>query len=443
MHLRKVGAVVAVIAATLVAAAPATAHRTVSWASFGLGLDDPVSRFAPLAEQENTSRPQSFAPCVNGKAAQFPCDDIDLLSYTPLPDLGGAANAEGNDVWGWTDPKTGRDYALMGRTDGTSFVDVTDPKRPRVVGNLPTQTNDPVYIYWRDIKVYENHAYIVAEHTGHGVQVFDLTRLRDAGQDGLVTTFSADAWYDKLSNIHNIFINEDSGYAYAIGATVGPNTCGGGLHVIDIREPKNPQMAGCYGGDGYTHDVQCITYDGPDARYTGREICFASNEDTVTIVDMTDPANGKMLSRTGYPSARYTHQGWLTPDRETFVFNDELDELYDAVSVQTTYQLDVSDLEQPGTVVASPNNTPSIDHNLYIEGRYIYESNYTSGLRIFDGRDVPTDDLREVAYFDVFPAHDDPDWYGTWSNYRFKKNGVIAVSGIDSGLFMVKPRLGG
>ncbi len=44
----------------------------------------------------------------------------------------------GNDIWGWADPMTGREYALMGMTDGTAFVDVTDPDNPAVLGKLPT-----------------------------------------------------------------------------------------------------------------------------------------------------------------------------------------------------------------------------------------------------------------------------------------------------------------
>ncbi len=154
-----------------------------------------------------------------------------------------------------------------------------------------------------------------------------------------------------------------------------------------------------------------------------------------------------MISRTGYPTAVYTHQGWLTPDKQCFVFNDELDEngfgAPPTVARQTTYALEVNDLESPGAVVASPNNTTSIDHNLYMKGDgYVYESNYTSGLRIFTEESVGTTDMDEVAWFDVYPENDNATFEGgTWSNYIWFSKGVVGVNTIDRGLFLVKPDL--
>ena len=393
-----------------------------------------IRDFRSVDTSSLTDAPLGPAPCVDGEAAGFPCQNVDLLSFLPLADIGGGVI--GNDIWGWEDPQTDRDYAIMGRTNGTAFVDITDPTEPVYVGNLPSQSVSPAFIFWRDIKVYQNHAFIVSEHRGHGMQVFDLTRLRNVQNPP--ATFTADTVYRRFSSAHNVFINEDSGRAYAVGS----NTCRGGPHIVDITNPTSPQFAGCYADDGYTHDVQCIIYDGPDSRFTGREICFASNEDTVTIVDLTDIAAPQMLARVGYPTASYTHQGWLTQDRRWFVFNDELDELLGRVPRQTTYILDVANLTNPPTPVASTNRTTAIDHNLYITGGFVYESNYTAGLQIFDAASIPTGQLTEVAYFDIYPANDDPEFEGSWSNYPFYDEGFVAVSGIDSGLFVVRPTLG-
>jgi choice-of-anchor B domain-containing protein len=289
------------------------------------------------------------------------------------------------------------------------------------------------------------------------MQVFDLTRLRDV--DNAPATFTADAVYTGVSNTHNLGINEESGFAYLVGT----NTCGngeenGGLHMVDISDPLNPTFAGCAiveDADGnpqtesnnYVHDVECVNYDGPDEAFAGREICFGSNENAVVIYDVTDKSNPVVLSQTTYPTAVYTHQGWLTDDRKWFVFNDEGDEngfgAPPTVDRQTTYILNVEDLVNTGEVMASPNNTTSIDHNLYIDEGYVYESNYTSGLRIFTERSVPTGDLDEVAWFDLYPENDAATFEGgTWSNYPFyKKKGVVAVSSIDRGLFVLKARL--
>jgi choice-of-anchor B domain-containing protein len=391
-------------------------------------LGTPLHELPRAATQSLT-----YADCENGTAGIFPCENVDLMSFVPLEAMGGGT---GNDIWGWTDPQTGREYAIAGTSNGTAFVDVTDPKNPEVVGQMPSQSF-LIWALWRDIKVYDNHAFVVSEYDLHGMQVFDLTRLRDVAVKP--TVFTPDAVYDGISNTHNIAINEETGFAYAVGT----NTCRAGLHMIDIRDPKNPQLAGCFADDGYTHDVQCVVYRGPDARYKGREICFASNEDTVTIVDVTDKQNPRMLSRTGYESAAYTHQGWLTPDQRYFLFGDELDEQTATVPSTTTYVMDARRLTSPATPVPFHHATPAIDHNLYIDGQYVFESNYTAGLRIleYDKKTLAAGKLREVAYFDVFPASDLAEFLGTWSNYPYFDSGTVVVNAIDSGLFVLRPEL--
>src|ERR1044071_8360717 len=72
-------------------------------------------------------------PCVNNFAGIYPCRNVDLLSFLPLDQMG-AAGQFGSDMWGWTDPQTGREYALMAMSNGASFVDVTDPTAPRYLG---------------------------------------------------------------------------------------------------------------------------------------------------------------------------------------------------------------------------------------------------------------------------------------------------------------------
>ena len=62
---------------------------------------------------------------------------------------------------------------------------------PVYLGKLPTHTSSTT---WRDVKVYNNYAFIVSEAGGHGMQVFDLTRLRDVANPP--ETFTEDAHYD-------------------------------------------------------------------------------------------------------------------------------------------------------------------------------------------------------------------------------------------------------
>jgi choice-of-anchor B domain-containing protein len=251
-------------------------------------------------------------------------------------------------------------------------------------------------------------------------------------------TFTEDAWYGGIGSAHNVAINEDTGFAYAIGASA----CSGGLHMIDISNPLNPTFAGCFSQDGYTHDVQCVLYHGPDAAYQGREICFASNEDTVTIVDVTNKAAPVQLSRNSYQGNAYTHQGWLTEDHRYFLLDDELDETSFGHNTYTRVW-DVSDLNTGGPEIIGifESTSPSIDHNQYVHEGYSYQSNYTSGLRILDLANVGTGNLTQAGFFDVYPQSDNPSFTGTWSNYPYFESGVVVVSSMDRGFFVVQPNL--
>jgi choice-of-anchor B domain-containing protein len=294
--------------------------------------------------------------------------------------------------------------------------------------------------------------FVVSEQAGHGLQVFDLKQVRNA-PSGYVT-FTETAHYAGFGNAHNLNINEDTGFAYAIGSS----TCDGGLHMVDIRNPTAPTFAGCFQDHGYIHDTQCVIYKGPDREHKRREICLSSNAqvhhdpppdadpitNALSIVDVTDKANPVVLSRTEYPNDGYSHQGWLVPGQKYFLHGDELDELTHGFNT-TTRVWDVRDLDDPEMILEWRYDTTSIDHNIYTEGKYAYASNYTSGLRILDTRKVSRPDLREVAYFDVYPENDNPSFEGgTWSNYPyFSQKDVVGVSSMDRGLFVLRAKLRG
>jgi len=330
----------------------------------------------------------------------------------------------------------------MGVFDRTVIVDVSNPINPSVLGFLMTHT---VGSSWRDIKVYKNHAFIVSEARNHGMQVFDLRQTENIPRipvfDGNYTLdaqvqFSEIAHYAQFGNCHNIAINEETGFAYGVGT----GTCGGGgLHIIDISIPASPQYAGCFGGDGYVHDTQCIVYDGPDTRYHGREICFCFNEEHFTIVDVTNKGSPNMISRINYVGVSYTHQGWLLPDSRTLLLDDELDELnYGQLNGHTrTMVWDVTDLAKPLYKYAFLSTERAIDHNLYTLGDRAYLSNYCAGLRIYDTSKAATG-LSEDAYFDCSPDCSTTSFLGTWSNYPYFPSGNIVVSSIDRGLYTLK-----
>jgi len=367
-------------------------------------------------------------------AGIYPCDKVDLLSVTPHSSLGGTGL--GNDIWGWTDPMDGTEYALVGQSNGVAFVDVSDPFNPAYIGRVNSHTGSSST--WRDVKVYANHAYIVSDgNPGHGMQVFDLTELRNVPNPPVV--FPETAWYGNIGSAHNVAINEDTGYAIIVGGSACSSS--GGLEFVDISTPTSPTYAGCFSADGYTHDVQCVIYNGPDTNYQGSEICFASNEDTLTIVDVSDKNNPVQLSRTGYAGEGYTHQGWLSEDHAYFLLSDELDELNFGNNT-TTYLWDLADLTSPSNFANYVSALPTIDHNLYTHNGYAFESNYTSGLRIINLDDLANGNLFEEAYFDTYPGSNSVSFSGQWSNYPYFESGVVIANDRNNGLFVLQPNLG-
>ncbi|CAH1775423.1 unnamed protein product [Owenia fusiformis] len=385
-------------------------------------------------------------PCVNGFAGAHACRNIDQVAFISMEQLdleyNNAFNLDGNDLWAWTDPVNGEEYIIMGLMAGTSFVRISpNPETPTVVAYLPS-TNG-ISSDWRDMKVVNNHAYIVSEATGHGLQVFDLTRLRGQTSLGVV---EPDFHYTRFGNAHNIVSNEATNTVFVVGATESPleyDTCFGGLHMLDVSEPKNPQFIGCFDEDGYVHDAQCLNYNGPDSTYTGREICFCYNENSLTIVDTRATNGPTIISRVEYAGSQYTHQGWLTEDQSVLLMDDEQDEQNNFDQRTRTYIWDVNSLSNPILRNTHFHELLSIDHNQYVNGSLTYQANYAVGLRVLR-IEQSTYSLSEVAYFDVYPPEDGTNpvrFNGAWSTYPWLKSGVVPVSSIEYGLYLLRPNV--
>ncbi|MDG1710960.1 MAG: choice-of-anchor B family protein [Flavobacteriaceae bacterium] len=371
----------------------------------------------------------SVFPCQNGMAGIYPCSGYDLLARISLEDF---ESASGNDNWGWTDPETGKEYVLSGLDDGTAFVDISNPEAPVFLGKLLTATEPSS---WRDIKVYDNHAFIVSEAPQHGLQVFDLTKLRNLTAD---ETFTADTRLNDFGSAHNIAINEESGFAYVIGSDLYE----GGPVFIDINNPKNPEIEGGYSGDSYTHDAQIVIYNGPDTNFQGRELFFGSNSDggannKVVIVDVTDKENPQRVNTITYENGGYTHQGYLSEDHTYFFLGDELDELRFGSPSQTRI-FDLTDLMNPLLHLNYFAGVNAIDHNGYSKNDLFYIANYTAGLRVLDISEIGNRRVSEIGFFDTYPQDNNAKFEGLWNVYPYFESGVIAINDINSGLFLVK-----
>ncbi|RMF72191.1 MAG: choice-of-anchor B family protein, partial [Planctomycetota bacterium] len=330
-----------------------------------------------------------YRRALRGEPPAFPAVGLTLQSWIPVTEFDPGFSAA-NDCWGYVSP-SGREYAIIGLSGGTSFVEVTNPANAQIVATLagPSST-------WRDIKVYQDYAYAVSEG-GSGIQVFDLTQI-DSGTVTLANTVTTGG---STTATHNVVIDTVSGYLYRTG--------GGdeGLRIYDLSNPSTPVYVASW-TDRYVHDAQVVTYtSGP---YAGRQIAFCASgfnggwtETGIDILDVTDKGNIFQVSRVFYSGPQYSHQLWLSPDRRYLYLDDELDEQNNGTPT-TTRVLDVSDLEAPFEIATYTNGNTSIDHNLYTRGSMIFAANYRSGLRVFDATDqtAPV----EVAFYDTYAADD-------------------------------------
>ena len=386
----------------------------------------------------------SEVECEDGEANGYNCENVDLVSFISLKDLRMNRGVRLNDVWGWTDEETGKEFGIIGHMEAAVFVDLSNPQRPVVLGELPRTKGSPGST-WRDMKVFKDHAFIVADGAGqHGMQVFDLAKLRD--WPGEFQVYEPDFLYTGIASSHNIVINEETGYAYAVGNSSGGETCGGALHMIDINEPKTPVFVGCFNdpktgnqGSGATHDAQCVMYQGPDREHTDKEICVGSNGSAISIADVSDKDNPVAISQGSYPNSAYVHQGWFTDDHRYFYQNDEGDELNGMAEATRTMIWDLTDLDEPEMMAEYFGNSNSTDHNLYVKGDFMYQTNNASGLRVIDIRDRARP--VEIGFFDTTPNGKNVAGFdGTWSSYPYFNSGNILVNSRREGLFILRKR---
>ncbi len=372
------------------------------------------------------------AECRDPADTSFAASNVDLLSRVSIEDFATWRGTPGdphggNEAWGYVSP-SGREYAIMGFTTGTGFVDVTVPTAPVIIAFIDGGGVDSV---WRDMAISGTHGYIVTDGSGVGMQIVDLADI-DNGNVTLVNTSDLGAGF---ATAHNVYVNPDSGYLYLPLPNLNSRL---GLVAVDLTDPINPVVAGTWTDTDPNvrcHDLQVVNYDsGP---YAGREIAFCFAEGNgLKIADVSDKNAMFTVSTLTYPAVRYTHQGWLTPDRQYVMFGDELDEDGGTVNNTTTYVVDVSNINAPTMAATYAFDTCNIDHNLMVRRDRVYEANYAAGLRVLDASDPLN--MTEVAYFDTHPEDNNTSFLGAWGVFTDFPSNIVVVSDRQRGLFVLR-----
>lgn len=308
--------------------------------------------------------------------------------------------------------KDNREYALLGGSQFTIIVDVTEPSTPVQVAQVPSVNN-----LWKEIKTYQHYAYVTSEGGG-GLKIIDLDGLPSATLthhnytgDGAIS--------GQLGSIHALHIDTTKGYCYLYGSNIGE----GGAVILDLnQDPYNPVYAGIYDDQGYIHDG-----------YVDNDTLFAGHiyDGTFEMVDCTNKANPVTIATQLTPGA-FTHNTWPTADKRYVFTTDEVNN-----SFLTCY-----DVTDPGNIiemdrVQSNPGSGSMVHNTHVrDEHYAITSWYKDGFTIVDI--TRPHNLVQVGNYDSSTASGGGS-DGAWGVYPFFPSGTQVVSNIDEGLFVVTP----
>ncbi|MFN0275423.1 MAG: choice-of-anchor B family protein [Chitinophagales bacterium] len=307
------------------------------------------------------------------------------------------------NLTGWADG-AGNEYAIVGTEDGTSIVDITDPTDP-----VEVQFIDGVNSIWREVRTWEQYAYVVTEGGG-GLLCIDLS-----GLPGSVETNFTDGGVG-LSSGHTVFCDEN-GFVHVFGG----NTSGGGDAIFDANvDPMNPVFVGEV-DTWYIHDG-----------YVRGDTLWAGNiyEGQFSVWDLSDKSSPELLATQNTPD-NFTHNTWLTDDGNYLFTTDE-------VTNATVASYDVSDLtdiKELDQFRANPG-TNSIPHNTFVFGNFLVTAYYTDGVVITDA--TYPDIMIKTGEYDTSPFSGS-GFSGAWGCWPYLPSGNIIVSDMQEGLFILGP----
>ena len=344
--------------------------------------------------------------------------EANLLGRWSQDSLPGSFNHNNvyNEIWGYA--RDGHEFAIIGTTAGTHFIEVTDPTQPEEVAFVPGRVQGGAIIH-RDFHDYRGFLYAASgEGSQSTLQVIDMRQLPDT-----VTVVYDER--DLSSTSHNIFIDTVTARLYSLTAR-GGNVPYAPLRIFDIQDPAQPKLLSSHDRFGnirpsHVHDAFVLD-----------DIAFLNlGFDGLVIADFRNPDQPDILSTvTEYPARGYNHSGWISSDCSTYYFGDE----NHGFDLKT---LNISNLCEPeivGTFDAEVDNPNSITHNQVVAGDHLYVSYYYDGLRVYDISDPFRPTLTE--FYDTYDEPDGTAYRGAWGVYPFLPSGTILVSDMQSGLFV-------
>jgi choice-of-anchor B domain-containing protein len=319
-----------------------------------------------------------------------------------LPNLGSMNKyTEYSSCWGYTAPD-GREYALLGVSNGLSVVDITDAPTLTEIAFIPNLQSS-----WTELKTYKTFAYVIKDSAPGGIQIIDLSGLNQKKVTLVKTVMD-------YPNNHTLWIDEARSLMFTVG---GDNM---GVTTWSLDNPTSPRQIGTMNGSTYVHDM----FVRGNRAYLG-EIFSKS----FSIYDITDAANPKLITRVRDAKAPYVsfHNMGTTEDGRYLITTEESDgrpaRIWDLAD--EAHPKEISKYLGPGNMA----------HNVHIKGHYAHFAHCGGGYRVVDIAD-PMNPV-EVAYFDTNADHP-RSFVGVWGIYPYFPSGKVIMSSIEDGLFVTQ-----
>jgi choice-of-anchor B domain-containing protein len=318
------------------------------------------------------------------------------------------STTEGSDIWGWVDPLTEAEYALVGLNDGFACVDVSVPTNP-VQKFYISDINST----WRDIKTWGNYAYITTEAHA-GLLIVDMTDMT-GGTYSHVSSFThpANGSSVEFTSAHNLYIDENGiCYIFGAGSNTGSNPSDGAIFLDVDANPTNPVYLGEW-SDEYIHDGMVRG----DTMYAG---CIYAGE--LYVVDVSNKSNPTTLGTHSTPN-NFTHNAWISEDGNFVFTTDETSDAYlAAYDIQN-----INNIQEVDRIQSNPGSL-SIPHNTHVDGNFLITSYYRDGTTVHDI--TYPNNMIQVAFYDSYSGSGN-GFQGCWGAYPFLPSGNIISSEID------------
>lgn len=368
----------------------------------------------------------SFLFCAFVSAQTYPSLNMSLLSkMDPNGDNTGYDGRKYSGCWGWVQPSKNKEYALVGASSKTYFIDITNPVLPVICDSVNSAKTGCT---WRELKTYKNYCYVVSDDAAPNTfQIIDMQYLPDSVHvvhDG--TTY--------FERGHTCWVDGNKLYVGGVTTNV---PAGFNMRVYSLATPSVPVLLRTLSDDypavNYVHDM----FVRNDTVYasTGGQGLWVFKFDTITNTFT------QLGSLTSYVESGYNHSSSLTKNGKTLVFCDE---------VPTGLCIKVADVSNLSNIVMSstvePNaNVEYVAHNPYVIGNELaFISCYQDGLLVYDITTPGTPFV--TGFFDTHPQgganasnnYGATSYRGNWGAYPFFPSKTVLACDMQNGIFLLK-----